>query len=105
VVKEVGYVLEGAGLERDDFFSNHPPAVAFCLSVILSENPCPLFWIHALGLSCDDVEFEVFLDRRDLAFELDNAFRLALAPGGIVSQNTGQSGASGVIDDVEPTAV
>jgi hypothetical protein len=32
-------------LERDDFYSSHHPASAFCLCVIFSENRCPLFGI------------------------------------------------------------
>src|SRR5262249_10116440 len=31
--------------ERDDFYSNHPPALALCLSMIFSENRFPLFGI------------------------------------------------------------
>jgi hypothetical protein len=34
-----------AGLDRDDFSSNRHPALAFCLSMILSENRYPLFGI------------------------------------------------------------
>src|SRR5438034_7694360 len=33
------------GLERDDFSSNRHPALASCLSMIFSENRCPLFGI------------------------------------------------------------
>jgi hypothetical protein len=29
----------------DDFSLNRPPALAFCLSMIFSENRCALFWI------------------------------------------------------------
>src|SRR5262245_32323405 len=32
-------------LERDDFSSNRHPALAFCWSMIFSENRCPLFGI------------------------------------------------------------
>jgi len=32
-------------LERDDFSLNRPPALASCLSLILSENRYPLFGI------------------------------------------------------------
>jgi hypothetical protein len=31
--------------ERDDFSSNRHPALSFCLSMIFSENRCPLFRI------------------------------------------------------------
>jgi hypothetical protein len=36
---------EGTTLERDDFGLNHDPALAFCLSMIFSENRYPLFRI------------------------------------------------------------
>jgi hypothetical protein len=32
-------------LERDDFSLNRHPALAFCLSIIFSENRCTLFGI------------------------------------------------------------
>jgi hypothetical protein len=35
----------GASLERDDFSLNRHPALAFCLSMIFSENRCTLFGI------------------------------------------------------------
>jgi len=35
--------------ERDDFSSNHPPALAFCLSMIFFRKPVPTFRDHALA--------------------------------------------------------
>jgi hypothetical protein len=35
-------------IERDDFSSNRHPAPSFDLSMIFSENRCPLFPDHAL---------------------------------------------------------
>src|ERR1700732_2326676 len=32
-------------LERDDFSSNRHPALIYCLSMIFSENRCPVFGI------------------------------------------------------------
>jgi hypothetical protein len=37
--------LRSEGLEQDDFSSNRHPALSFCLSMIFSENRCPLFRI------------------------------------------------------------
>src|SRR5882724_12099355 len=47
---ELGFIRPGdpAILERDDFSSNHHPALSFCLSMIFSENRYPLFPDHAL---------------------------------------------------------
>ena len=36
-------------LERDDFSSNHHPALALCLSMIFFRKPVPTFRDHALG--------------------------------------------------------
>src|ERR1700730_7270784 len=36
-------------LERDDFSSNHRPALALCLSMIFFRKPVPTFRDHALG--------------------------------------------------------
>ena len=38
-------------LERDDFSSNHHPALPLCLSVIFFRKPVPTFWDHALELN------------------------------------------------------
>src|SRR6516164_65839 len=37
-----------AALERDDFSSNHHPALSFCLSMIFFRKPVPTFRDHAL---------------------------------------------------------
>src|SRR6516165_550056 len=38
------------GLERDNFSSNHYPALTFCLSMIFFRKPVPTFRDHALNL-------------------------------------------------------
>jgi hypothetical protein len=40
-----GGVTVAFGLERDDFSSNRHPALAYCWSMIFSENRYPLFGI------------------------------------------------------------
>ena len=40
-----GVYDDGNPLERDDFSSNRHLALSFCLSMIFSENRCPLFRI------------------------------------------------------------
>jgi len=46
------YTYDAVRLERDDFSSNHHPALALCLSMIFSENRFPLFGIMLYARGC-----------------------------------------------------
>src|SRR5262249_10473440 len=50
VWRDVDHSLEGSRLERDDFSSNHQPALPLCLSMISFRKPVSTFRDHALEI-------------------------------------------------------